>query len=165
MALKLNYFIRVTIIPFCCFFLNGCSTLGEKNILLTNDQANMAYIDGNTEMAIKYYTIVTKESPDDGIAWSRLGSLYAISRDTNKSVDALNKASLLLPNDAAVFYNLGYVKLLQSATDLSHAYQVSNKDKDDIVFIKKILDQERKIISSLSSKNSRKDSKNGIYNK
>lgn len=71
-----------------------------------------------------------KKHPRNVDAWSQLGLLYADVKDLPRSIDALEHAKRLSPNDAAVLNNLGYVTMatgrLDRAIELFHQALVLN---------------------------------------
>lgn len=60
---------------------------------------------------------VVKHHPRNVDAWSQLGLLYSDVQDLPHSIDALEHAKRLSPNDAAILNNLGYAVMASGRND------------------------------------------------
>jgi tetratricopeptide (TPR) repeat protein len=69
--------------------------------------AELYYIEGNWEKAIKYYQKVIAIKPDNAEAHNNLGGLYANTDRTKEAETAYKKAIEINPNYAATHNNLG----------------------------------------------------------
>ena len=77
---------------------------------------------GKTDEAIRYYTIVVKERPNDVSSQKMLGFLYFKSNQFTDSLNCYKKAAKLSPTDPEIPYAIGLIYMKTKSPEKAESY-------------------------------------------
>jgi Flp pilus assembly protein TadD len=112
--------VRVTPFLACIPFLAACAT---DDVYEMHQSALLAYESGADARAEALYQGLARSAPNDPETWLRLGNLYARSNRPDKAGEAYERALLLAPGDARLWYNLGIIRQRQAHAAFIMAHQ------------------------------------------
>lgn len=111
--------IRVSVVyglVLALFALTGCAVQPErKNYLDVSRKAEQAYQRGDYALASTLYQQLTKAVPTLGMAWFRLGNIYANTGQPMEAIKAYNEALVRDDSQTKVWYNMGVIYARQAA--------------------------------------------------
>jgi tetratricopeptide (TPR) repeat protein len=91
--------------------------LDPKNLDAELALARLAVADGNDEQARRYFTLVTQDHPKEAAVWYQLGMYHGKRKEWQPSVDALQRANQLEPDNREVATKLGLTLARSGQTD------------------------------------------------
>ena len=114
--------LTLRVAPFlaCLPFLAACAT---DDVYEAHQSALLAYESGADARAEALYQGLVRSAPNDPETWLRLGNLYARSNRPDKAGEAYERALLLAPGDARLWYNLGIIRQRQAHAAFIMAHQ------------------------------------------
>ena len=99
-----------------CILMFGGQCFAQKTG--ENLKKGISYLNaGKIDKAIEYFEQLTKDEPDNSMAFFYLGNAYLKKGNITGAKECYEKAGQIDPSNATFHYNLGLVNLMQKDTD------------------------------------------------
>lgn len=113
--------------------LGGCASLsdstGVRKVLIRQQQADVAYEQGNwTEALIAYHDLL-RDLPDDDEIWFRIGNSHARLDQSHDAIDAYRHVLMHDASHAKAWHNTGLMLMRQAQDAFIRSAETARSDK------------------------------------
>lgn len=98
------------------------------DILENQQRAQIAYEEGNWEVASEEYIALTEKTPNDAEVWFRLGNVFARMQRPDDAITAYRTAIARNPKNAKIWHNLGIIQLRQASSTFVEMQKYVDED-------------------------------------